>query len=164
MGNGKRVDGPKAVYFYIWCCLIRHLKNKVTIHENVVSFGTSELEELLGDMFFISMIRVNSEQTGFAQNRPRQFTFIILKQWCAPALKDTEAASISLTDDLQRDFDTLCRRKRRLIMTHHPCPLINITVILIVIIISSNYVSIIIITVIIIIIISTIIIITNHFS
>eukprot|EP00973_Karenia_brevis_P090199 12401424-Karenia_brevis.AAC.2 len=88
LGKGLKFDGIRAKCFYIWVALRRDLKDTVSWHENVLGFGTDELEELLGDMFVIILLVTRPPETGAPTERRRQYVMILLKTWIHKALKD----------------------------------------------------------------------------
>ncbi len=59
-GKRRGKSDPRVVLLLSWCALLRATLPKIAIHENVVSFDTSFLAELLGDVYQLTLQRVRS--------------------------------------------------------------------------------------------------------
>ena len=93
MGKGLRVAGRTAKVFYVWIAMCRTLKFKILLHENVDRIGDAELKELLGDLYIIIRIVVDSPEQGWPTRRKRQICVLILREWIvvyARGLTDNE--------------------------------------------------------------------------
>ena len=81
------MGGEHAKFFFIWCWLLRFLKIKMVVAENVVQFGHKPYEEELGDMFVIMTVRVSANLQGWATERVRQMTLLFYKPWIFGCLR-----------------------------------------------------------------------------
>ena len=86
---GKRVlfKGSTAKYFYIWTAQRRQLQEPIVLHENVPQFGVCELEELLGDIYYVQRCVANPFEFGWASERPRQICVLVLRRWALQILR-----------------------------------------------------------------------------
>ena len=85
---GKRcgMAGPRTKIFYIWSAVMRQVRPKVLIAENVTQFGLQPHERELGDVYACVRIVVSAVEQGWATTRVRQFVFMFHKPWIYPLL------------------------------------------------------------------------------
>eukprot|EP00959_Pyramimonas_sp_CCMP1952_P450167 9425957-Pyramimonas_sp.AAC.1 len=86
-GLRKKDSGKEMKFFWVWVAMRRKLKDVVIFHENVKQFGTTNLEEGLGDLYFIIKTLDNVREIGWATARLRRITILVLKTFAVPVLK-----------------------------------------------------------------------------
>ena len=72
----------------------------VVIHENVQSFGDTELTELLGKHYFVYRTTLCPSKLGWASQRPRQFCVLIEKQFMHTCLSYADVPASISTDSM----------------------------------------------------------------
>eukprot|EP00973_Karenia_brevis_P058905 8201006-Karenia_brevis.AAC.1 len=60
MGQQAKLEGPKAKFLWTWVGIIRYVRPKTITQENVTTFGSNEMNELLGDIYIIIRIVLNA--------------------------------------------------------------------------------------------------------
>jgi site-specific DNA-cytosine methylase len=113
--NRQGMDGKHSAFFFMWCSIVRHLKFKVVIAENVRQFGSKPYDDELGDLYVCSRVVHNPVTQGWATERQRQFVYLFLKEWIYPVMGSANipASPVSLEATLQLDrvrslFDRKC--------------------------------------------------------
>jgi len=87
-GLRKKGQGPTATLFAVWIALRRSLREPVLLHENVPTFGSKALLELLGDLYIVLPVSPVCPSTmGWPIRRPRQIRLLVLKTWLYPLLE-----------------------------------------------------------------------------
>eukprot|EP00973_Karenia_brevis_P056320 7833206-Karenia_brevis.AAC.1 len=61
---------------------------KVILQENVASFGIREMQELLGDLYILILVRVNPVTEGWASYRDRQVIIFVVKVWIYAVIRN----------------------------------------------------------------------------
>ena len=77
----QRMKGRQARHFYLWCAIVKHMKIRCVIHENVSGFGDAELHLVLGSLYFVVRAILDASIQGWASERLRQYCVMILKKW-----------------------------------------------------------------------------------
>jgi hypothetical protein len=116
MGLRNAENGSQSKTFLVWIAIVRHLKFKLVTHENVLEFGTSELELFLSDMYILIRVCTFPNKLGFPTYRHRQIVILILETWVNCVLSDIGASHAVSLDELrgilklQESFDVLLSR------------------------------------------------------
>ena len=63
----------------IWCYWLRARLTPWAIHENVFGFDVDILHRLLGDLYAITVLRINPATYGMLVNRPRLYIILLLR-------------------------------------------------------------------------------------
>ena len=77
MGTRKYASGPTALPFLVWVFMRRMLQECFILHENVVGFAHEILIELLGDLYLVQSLVINSACLGQYAERPRRYTVLM---------------------------------------------------------------------------------------
>ena len=85
---GKRcgMAGPHTMIFCIWSAVMRQMRPKIIIAENVTQFGLQPYERDLGDIYACVRTVVSAAEQGWATTRVRQFVFMFHKPWICSLL------------------------------------------------------------------------------
>lgn len=112
--NSKRklLSGNKNRYYFAWVRHRRHLREPTWVHENVVSFGGSHLEDDLGELYFIFRVVVCSTALGWASRRKRQFCIGVLKPLFTTLSRSPSTLPYTLADLEEFIRDTFGRSFR----------------------------------------------------
>ena len=92
MGKRLYFSGKNSKLFFGWCSLIKRLKVKALIHENVPKFGLAELAENL-DGYIWTRTVLEPKALGWPINRDRQLCIGVLQEWLYPHLSAAKIPS-----------------------------------------------------------------------
>ena len=96
---------PDVVLFLSYCAVIRAAPPRVAIHENVVGFDTSLLEENLGHLYHVSHVRVSPSDLGFPMIRRPRIYSVLLRRDSASHPVAVQALYDALVADLRYSVD-----------------------------------------------------------
>ena len=88
LGDRQMGQGNHQFLFWIWVALMRMLRIKLIVHENVRGFGDVSLRALLGDLYVVIHLLSEPMSLGWPIQRNRQFVVMILKVWVFDVLPD----------------------------------------------------------------------------
>ena len=123
-GSCKGDEGKNVKFFLIWAALMRQLRPRIILHENVAGFGTFALTEVLADLYVVCPSVSCASLMGYPIRRKRQMTIIVLKSWLYPQLREAGLASycnpydVQRIVDLQHTLDAISRRPCNLTWKH----------------------------------------------
>ena len=101
LGDRQKNEGKHHFLFWIWVALMRILKVKIIVHENVRGFGDVALRALLGDLYVVILLLSDPVTLGWPIQRNRQFVVMILKVWVFEVLPDVPQT----TQDIENALD-----------------------------------------------------------
>ena len=88
-GSRMQFAGKNAKVFYVWVSLMRRLRPKCILHENVTKFGKAELCDMFQDLYYILYMIGDPRTLGWASTRKRQCCILILRTFLDPVLENT---------------------------------------------------------------------------
>ena len=104
-GLVQKEDGRQRKIFYIFVGMRRTLREPFVRIENVVDFGTHEVEELLGDLYIVIGVITDAPDYGYCQNRRRLDIHLILKVFGFAILKDHHPEDVISTQRVIDMYD-----------------------------------------------------------
>ena len=101
LGDRQLGQGKHHFLFWAWVALMRMLRIKIIVHENMRGFGDVSLRALLGDIYVVIHILSDPVSLGWPIQRHRQFVVMILKVWVFEVLPDVPRT----TQDIETVLD-----------------------------------------------------------
>jgi hypothetical protein len=88
MNNDRPGDeGEDMIYAFLWVALVKILKFKAVLHENVVTYGVKLFHDELGELYVIIRSTENVCHLGWATERHRQCVLLLLKVFALPIFR-----------------------------------------------------------------------------
>ena len=80
-GLRKRREDPQTALTLAWLAWLRRAQPRAAIHENLAGLDGKVLEELVGDMYFIRVVRMSPSDMGFPfLRRPHHYSLLLRRQ------------------------------------------------------------------------------------
>lgn len=84
-------EHPTTLLFLMWVRWVLSVKVRIAIHENVVGFDLSLLQESLGEEYWLEHVRVSPAHLGFPMSRRPRLYSISLRKACFRKPPDMQA-------------------------------------------------------------------------
>jgi site-specific DNA-cytosine methylase len=100
-------NGPSGKLWWIFLAILRLLKPKTVINENVCGLNAALATEEIADLYIVIVCEADVKAMGWSITRNRQGIILILKTWLYPViLNENRSSKIELSPDtIKEKFD-----------------------------------------------------------